>query len=135
MIEVTNLTRKYGDAFAIENLNFTIEKGKVYGFLGPNGAGKSTTMNILTGYIAATEGTVIINGHDILKEPGEARSCIGYLPEQPPLYQDMTVREYLDFMYGLKKVKLPKKPHIDEICKLVKIEDVQHRLIGRRATV
>ena len=97
MIEVKNLTRKYGDTYAIKDLNFSIDKGKVYGFLGPNGAGKSTTMNIITGYLAATEGSVIVNGHDILKEPREARACIGYLPEQPPLYQDMTVREYLDF--------------------------------------
>ena len=130
MIEVTNLTRKYGDAYAIENLNFTIEKGKVYGFLGPNGAGKSTTMNILTGYIAATEGTVVINGHDILKEPGEARACIGYLPEQPPLYQDMTVREYLDFAAELKGIdKEKRKQSVDEAMETLVLEEMSGRLI------
>ncbi len=130
MIEVTNLTRKYGDAYAIKNLNFTIEKGKVYGFLGPNGAGKSTTMNILTGYIAATEGTVVINGHDILTEPGEARSCIGYLPEQPPLYQDMTVKEYLDFAAELKGIaKEKRESSVDEAMEMLMLTEMSGRLI------
>ena len=97
MIEVKNLVKKYGNHMAIDHLNFKIEKGQVYGFLGPNGAGKSTTMNIMTGYLGATEGEVLIDGHDILKEPNEAKKHIGYLPEIPPLYTDMTVREYLGF--------------------------------------
>ena len=92
MIQVENLVKKYGDHLAVDHLNFTIEKGKIYGFLGPNGAGKSTTMNIMTGYLGATEGTVKINGHDILKEPEVAKRSIGYLPEIPPLYTEMTVR-------------------------------------------
>ena len=130
MIEVKNLTRKYGDTYAIKDLNFSIDKGKVYGFLGPNGAGKSTTMNIITGYLAATEGSVIVNGHDILKEPREARACIGYLPEQPPLYQDMTVREYLDFAAELKGLpKEQRKSSVEEAMSLLKLTDVHMRLI------
>ena len=97
MIEVKNLVKKYGDHLAVDHLNFQIEPGKIYGLLGPNGAGKSTTMNIMTGYLGATEGEVLINGHDILKEPEEAKKCIGYLPEIPPLYLDMKVLEYLEF--------------------------------------
>ena len=93
MIEVVNLTKRYGNHLAVDNLSFSIEEGQIYGFLGPNGAGKSTTMNIMTGYLAPSEGTVIINGHDILEDPDEARKSIGYLPEQPPLYMDMTVME------------------------------------------
>ena len=93
MIEVSNLVKRYGDHTAVDHLSFQIEKGKIYGFLGPNGAGKSTTMNMITGYIASTEGTVTIDGHDILEEPEKAKKCIGYLPEQPPLYFDMTVLE------------------------------------------
>ena len=104
MIEVKNLVKKYGDHLAVDGLNFTIEPGRIYGFLGPNGAGKSTTMNMITGYIASTEGDVIINGHNILEEPEEAKKCIGYLPEQPPLYFDMTVLEYLKFAAELKKI-------------------------------
>ena len=95
LIEVQNLVKMYGKHLAVDHLSFTIEKGQVYGFLGPNGAGKSTTMNIMTGYLGATEGKVLINGHDILKEPEAAKRCIGYLPEQPPLYMEMTVLEYL----------------------------------------
>ena len=93
MIEVTNLTKKYGDNLAVDHLSFHVEKGQIYGFLGPNGAGKSTTMNMMTGYLAPTEGTVIINGRDIQKNPEEAKKCVGYLPELPPLYVDMTVEE------------------------------------------
>ena len=98
MIEVKNLVKKYGNHTAVNNLSFTVEDGQVYGFLGPNGAGKSTTMNMIIGYLSSTEGEIIINGHDIFEEPEEAKKCIGYLPEIPPLYVDMTVREYLDFV-------------------------------------
>ena len=105
MIEVRNLTKKYGDHEAVSDISFTVEEGHIYGFLGPNGAGKSTTMNIITGYMAATSGNVIINGHDILKEPRAAKSCIGYLPEVPPVYQDLTVREYLEFAAEIKGMK------------------------------
>ena len=104
MIEVEELTKKYGNHVAIDHLTFRVEKGQIYGFLGPNGAGKSTTMNIITGYLAATEGKVTINGKDIQKEPEEAKRCIGYLPEQPPVYMDMTVHEYLKFAAELKKI-------------------------------
>ncbi len=129
MIEVKNLTKRYGNHCAVNDISFQVNEGEILGFLGPNGAGKSTTMNILTGYLSATNGTVTINGHDILDEPNEAKANIGYLPEQPPLYPDMTVREYLDFMYDLKKCALPRKRHITEICKVMKIEDVYGRLI------
>ena len=101
MIEVKNLVKRYGDHVAVNNLSFTVEEGQIYGFLGPNGAGKSTTMNIITGYLASTEGEVLINGHNILEEPEEAKKCIGYLPEQPPLYFDMTVLEYMKFVADL----------------------------------
>ncbi len=129
MIEVKNLTKRYGSHCAVDNISFQVGEGEILGFLGPNGAGKSTTMNILTGYLSATDGTVVINGHDILDEPNEAKANIGYLPEQPPLYPDMTVREYLDFMYDLKKCALPRQRHITEICKVMKIEHVYGRLI------
>ena len=129
MIEVKNLTKKYGDKVAVNDISFTVEDGEILGFLGPNGAGKSTTMNILTGYLSSTEGTAVINGTDILEDPIEAKKNIGYLPEQPPLYLDMTVRDYLDFVYDLKKCTLPRKSHIEEICKLVKITDVYNRVI------
>lgn len=129
MIEVKNLTKKYGAHVAVDNISFEVHEGEILGFLGPNGAGKSTTMNILTGYLSATSGTVSINGHDILDEPNEAKANIGYLPEQPPLYPDMTVREYLNFMFDLKKCPLPRQRHIAEICKVLKIEDVYGRLI------
>lgn len=130
MVEVTNLVKRYGNHTAVDHLNFTVEDGQIYGFLGPNGAGKSTTMNIMTGYIAATEGQVLINGHDIMEEPSEAKKCIGYLPELPPLYMDMTVYEYLRFVAELKK--LPKKEgeaQISEIMDRVKITDMKNRLI------
>ena len=129
MIEVKNLTKRYGTHCAVNNISFQVEEGQILGFLGPNGAGKSTTMYILTGYLSPTDGTVTINGHDILEDPNKAKANIGYLPEQPPLYPDMTVREYLDFMYDLKKCVLPRKRHIAEICKVMKIEDVYGRLI------
>ena len=114
MIEVKNLVKRYGDHTAVDHLSFEIEKGKIYGFLGPNGAGKSTTMNMITGYIASTEGTVVIDGHDILEEPEEAKKCIGYLPEMPPLYFDMTVLEYLKFVADLKKIPKAKKASMIE---------------------
>ncbi len=129
MIEVNNLSKKYGSHIAVRNVSFTVNDGEILGFLGLNGAGKSTIMNIMTGYISMTEGSVKINGYDILLNPTEAKRHIGYLPELPPLYPDMTVKEYLHFMYDLKKVKLPKAPHIEEICRLVKIDDVYGRLI------
>lgn len=130
MIEVNNLVKRYGDHTAVDHLSFTIEKGKIYGFLGPNGAGKSTTMNMITGYIASTEGTVKIDGHDILDEPEEAKKCIGYLPEQPPLYFDMTVLEYMKFAADLKKIpKKEKESMIEEIMDMVKISDMKNRLI------
>ncbi len=129
MIEVQNLTKRYGGHCAVNNISFTVDEGEILGFLGPNGAGKSTTMNILTGYLSATDGIVKINGHDVLEEPNEAKLDIGYLPEQPPLYLDMTVREYLDFMFELKKCALPRAQHIAEICRLVKIQEVYGRLI------
>ena len=130
MIEVTNLTKKYGKHIAVDHLSFRVEKGQIYGFLGPNGAGKSTTMNIMTGYLAATEGTVLINGHDIMKEPELAKKSIGYLPELPPLYMDMTVREYLQFVAELKKVpKKQRKLQVAEVMELTQITDMKERLI------
>ena len=121
MIEVENLTKKYGSHVAVDNLSFRVERGMIYGFLGPNGAGKSTTMNMMTGYIAATSGTVKINGYDILKNPEQAKKSIGYLPELPPVYPDMTVYEYLKFVAELKKVKKNERQ--------AQIEDVKGRLI------
>ena len=122
--------KKYGNHTAVDHLNFTIEEGHVYGFLGPNGAGKSTTMNIMTGYLGATEGEVLINGHDILKEPEEAKKQIGYLPELPPLYMEMTVREYLEFVAELKGIaKNKREESINEVEKMVKIWEVENRLI------
>lgn len=130
MISVERLVKRYGQHTAVDDLSFTVEKGQIYGFLGPNGAGKSTTMNIITGYIAATSGTVSVNGYDILKEPKKAKGCIGYLPEMPPLYTDMTVWEYLMFVAELKKV--PKKEridHVEEIVAKVRLEEEADRLI------
>ena len=130
MIEVNNLVKRYGDHTAVDHLSFKIEKGKIYGFLGPNGAGKSTTMNMITGYIASTEGTVRIDGHDILEEPEVAKKCIGYLPEQPPLYFDMTVLEYMKFVADLKKIPKDKKATmIEEVMDMVRISDMRNRLI------
>ena len=129
MIEVKNLTKNYGSHVAVDDISFSIAEGEIIGFLGPNGAGKSTTMNMLTGYLSATAGDIVIDGHDILNEPNEAKASIGYLPELPQLYMDMTVREYLNFMYDLKKCKLPRAAHIAEICRIVKIEGVFERLI------
>lgn len=129
MIEVKGLTKRYGGKCAVDNISFKVEKGEILGFLGPNGAGKSTTMNILTGYLSATEGSVLIGEYDVLENPIEAKLQIGYLPEQPPLYMDMTVKDYLSFMFDLKKVTLPKTAHIKEVCEHVKITDVYDRII------
>lgn len=130
MIEVKNLVKRYGDHLAVDDLSFSVEKGQIYGFLGPNGAGKSTTMNIITGYIASTGGSISINGHDILEEPEEAKKCIGYLPEQPPLYFDMTVWEYLKFVAQLKKIpKDQRLEMINEVMEMTKITDMKNRLI------
>ena len=117
MVEVKNLVKSYGDIDAVKNISFTANVGEVLGFLGPNGAGKSTTMNIIAGYLSATSGTVTIDGYDIVDDPKEAKKRIGYLPELPPVYQDMTVKKYLNFMYELKKVTLPKEEHLAEIMK------------------
>ncbi|MBO5321556.1 MAG: ATP-binding cassette domain-containing protein [Clostridia bacterium] len=129
MINVSGLSKRYGTHLAVKDVNFNIEKGEVIGFLGPNGAGKSTIMNILTGYLSMTQGKVEIDGFDIVEFPEQAKRRIGYLPEIPPLYTDMKVREYLNFIYDLKKVKFPKKPHIDEVLRLVGIDNVANRLI------
>ena len=130
MIEVTNLVKRYGDRNVVDNLSFTVDKGQIVGFLGPNGAGKSTTMNIITGYISATSGTVKVNGYDIYDDPEKAKACIGYLPEQPPVYPDMKVREYLNFVADLKKVKASEKDKkLRYVMKSTKIMDVSERLI------
>lgn len=130
MIEVNNLVKQYGDHIAVDHLSFKVEKGQIYGFLGPNGAGKSTTMNIMTGYLSATSGEVIMNGHNIFEEPEEAKKCIGYLPEIPPLYMDMTPLEYLKFVAELKKIPKKDQPQmIADVMKLVKITEYSNRLI------
>ena len=130
MIEIKNLTKRYGQIHAVNDISLTIKKGEILGFLGPNGAGKSTTMNILTGYLSPTSGTVTIDGFDIMDSPREAKKLIGYLPELPPLYQDMTVSEYLKFISELKSVPLKqRKRQLDEILYLVKLGDMQDRLI------
>lgn len=130
VIEIDHLVKKYGNHVAVDDLSLTVEPGKIYGFLGPNGAGKSTTMNIITGYLGATSGTVKINGFDIFAQPEEAKKCVGYLPELPPLYMDMTVKEYLDFVAELKKLeKSVRAKYVDEAMELTKISDVSHRLI------
>lgn len=130
MIQVKNLTKRYGRHLAVDNLSFTVERGQVYGFLGPNGAGKSTTMNIMTGYIGPTDGQVLVDGMSIVDEPEKVKKKIGYLPEQPPLYYDMTVLEYLQFVAGIKKI--PSSQHEEQINKVMgmtMIEHVQNRLI------
>ena len=130
MIEINHLVKKYGSHVAVDDLSLTVEPGKIYGFLGPNGAGKSTTMNIITGYLAATSGEVKINGFDVLKQPEEAQKCVGYLPELPPLYMDMTVKEYLDFVAELKKIeKSLRAGYVKEAMKITKTEEVSGRLI------
>ncbi len=129
MIKVENLVKRYGDKYAVNDISFTVGDKEIVGFLGPNGAGKSTTMNILTGYLSATEGKVEINGHDILDDAAKAKSSVGYLPEIPPVYPDMTVKEYLNFIYELKGCTLNRKKHIEEVINVTKIADVYNRLI------
>lgn len=130
MIEVKNLVKRYGNHCAVDHLSFTVEDGQVFGLLGPNGAGKSTTMNIMTGYLAATEGDVLIQGHNILEEPEAARKCVGYLPEIPPLYPDMTVLEYLRFCAELKKLPAERrKEDLDEVLSLTHLNGQAERLI------
>lgn len=129
MIKIEHLTKNYGSNCAVDDISFEIQSGETVGFLGPNGAGKSTTMNILTGYLSATSGRAVIDGVDILSDPIGAKKLIGYLPEQPPVYLDMTVDEYLNFNYDLKRCTLPREPHIAEICSAVKITDVRKKLI------
>lgn len=129
MIEVLNLSKHYGDKKAVDDISFVANDGEILGFLGPNGAGKSTTMNMLTGYISSTSGKALIDGVDILENPIKAKKNIGYLPELPPLYMDMTVKEYLNFIYDLKKCKLPRVSHLKDICGLVKIDHVYTRII------
>ena len=130
MIEINHLVKKYGDHIAVNDLSLNIESGKIYGFLGPNGAGKSTTMNIITGYLGATSGEVKINGFDILAQPEEAKKCVGYLPELPPLYMDMTVLEYMNFVAELKQIpKDKRKSSVKEVMELTKIMDMKDRLI------
>ena len=130
MIEVKNLVKTYGDKRAVAGISFKANDGEILGFLGPNGAGKSTTMNILTGYLSSTSGEAYINGHDILEDPIAAKKEIGYLPEFPPLYLDMTVKEYLCFVYELRGCRLPRNTHLKEICELVKIDHVYNRRIN-----
>ena len=129
MIKVKNLTKTYVREKALDNVSFSLGEGDILGFLGPNGAGKSTTMNIITGYLSADSGTVEIDGIDILENPTEAKKKIGYLPEIPPLYNDMTVQGYLEFIFKLKKIRLPMREHISKICDMVKITDVKGRII------
>ncbi|MCX4321642.1 MAG: ABC transporter ATP-binding protein [Lachnospiraceae bacterium] len=130
MIQVENLVKRYGGHAAVDGMSFTVEEGKIYGFLGPNGAGKTTTMNVMTGYIAADGGTVVIDGHDILKEPIAAKACIGYLPEMPPLYPDMTVREFLLFAAELKKVpKAERKRRVTDLEERLSLTEMSCRLI------
>ncbi len=130
MIEAIGLVKEYGDHVAVDHLNFTVEKGQILGFLGPNGAGKSTTMNMLTGYISATEGTILVNGYDMLEEPELAKKSIGYLPEQPPVYPDMTVTEYLKFVTELKKVpRKERENEVERVIEATQLQEMRNRLI------
>jgi len=129
MIEINHLVKNYGSKFAVDDISFKVGEGEIVGFLGPNGAGKSTTMNILTGYLSSTSGEAKVGGIDILENPDEAKKLIGFLPEQPPLYIDMTVQEYLNFVYDIKACKLNREKHLEEIRKVTKIDDVKNRLI------
>ncbi|MBQ8333727.1 MAG: ATP-binding cassette domain-containing protein [Clostridia bacterium] len=129
MIQINNLVKNYGTKFAVDDISFRVSKGEIVGFLGPNGAGKSTTMNILTGYLSSTSGEAKVGGIDILENPDEAKKLIGFLPEQPPLYVDMTVNEYLNFVYEIKGCKLNRAKHLAEVRQVTKIDDVQNRLI------
>ena len=130
MIEISNLYKNYGTKPALEGISFSIREGEIVGFLGPNGAGKSTTLNILTGYLSATSGRASVGGIDVFEHPDEAKRLIGFLPEQPPLYPEMRVREYLTFVYELKRCRLNIKKHLEEVMQVTKIWDVRDRLIG-----
>ena len=130
MIEVSHLTKKYGGHLAVDDVSFTVEDGQIYGLLGPNGAGKSTIMNILTGYLSATSGQVTVAGHSLPEEADEAKGCVGYLPEQPPLYPEMTVGEYLNFVAELKKVpRAQRKEQVLRAARRTGLEKVLPRLI------
>ena len=129
VIKIENLVKRYGTLYALNDISFEIGEGEIVGLLGPNGAGKSTTMNILTGYLSATSGAAYINGIDILENPIEAKRHLGFLPEQPPIYPEMTVTEFLNFVYELKGCTLEREPHIDEILSVAKLSDVRNRLI------
>lgn len=129
MIQVTGLTRRYGSALAVSDLSFSVKEGEIVGFLGPNGAGKSTTMNMLTGCLRPTAGTVRLGSYDIDTDADQARKMIGYLPENPPLYPDMTVDEYLGFVYQLKKCNLPQEEHLEQVCSMSGLSDVRGRII------
>ena len=129
MIEINHLVKNYGSKFAVDDVSFKVGEGEIVGFLGPNGAGKSTTMNILTGYLSSTSGEAKVGGIDILENPDEAKKLIGFLPEQPPLYIDMTVQEYLNFVYDIKACRLNREKHLEEIRRVTKIDDVKNRLI------
>ena len=129
MIKIDHLVKRYGDKYAVNDISFTVEEGEIVGFLGPNGAGKTTTMSMLTGYLSSTSGTAEINGIDILEDPIAAKKQIGYLPENPPVYMEMTVREYLNFIYDLKGCTLNRAMHLKEICDTVRISDVYDRVI------
>ncbi|MBR6918693.1 MAG: ATP-binding cassette domain-containing protein [Clostridia bacterium] len=130
MLKVEGLVKRYGKIVALDGISFSADKGEIVGLLGPNGAGKSTAMNIITGYLSSDEGTVTVDGDEIMDNPGAVKKKIGYLPEIPPLYPDMTVAEYMDFVYELKKCSLPKKEHLEEIARVAKTTEVQRRLIG-----
>lgn len=129
MVEIKHLTKRYGSMLAVDDISFSANPGEILGLLGPNGAGKSTTLNIITGFLSSSEGSVEIEGYDILDQPKKAKEKIGYLPEQPPLYPEMTVKKYLEFIFDLKKVRLPKKEHVDEVMTIVKLKDVENRII------
>lgn len=129
MLEVCGLSKNYGSKKAVNNISFTVGAGEILGFLGPNGAGKSTTMNMITGYLASSSGNVLIEGVNVLEQPQLAKRKIGYLPEKPPLYMDMSVEEYLNFVYSLKQVRIPRKAHLAEVCELAGVEHVRRRMI------
>jgi ABC-2 type transport system ATP-binding protein len=130
MIKVDNITKRYGTKYAVKNVSFEVKEGEVVGFLGRNGAGKTTTMNILTGYISSSEGSASVDGHDILEDPHAVKKCIGYLPEQPPVYLDMTVDEYLSFCCQIKNISSAQRNnHIADVCHTMKITDMRKRLI------
>lgn len=129
MLKVEKLVKRFGDKYAVNDMSFTVDDGEIVGFLGPNGAGKTTAMNIMTGYLSYTSGSVTVDCFEILDNPTEAKKLIGYLPEHPPLYPDMTVWEYLNFVYDLKGCTLNRKKHLLEVCEVTKIVDVRGRLI------